>query len=302
MNGLKWLGYLVLGCVAFLCFLYWTFPYDTLGTRLTTAVERQMGGGWKLGIGELEPYWLTGVQLHDVTLTRRGDEQPVPWFHASEMTVRVGVFSLLFGQPKAKFEAELAHGEISGAVQMEDEINRVWVELDDVDLRDYGFIRDASGLNMHGEMSGTIDVALNPQQLKSMDGRIDIALNEWRILKGSKIKLGPMGDMDLDEGYVLSKKEGSMIRMEIEGGKVDVRAIRLQGGDIGVDLTGQLFLEQKMANARVNLKGKATFSAKLADLLPEPLVGPPDPEDASYHLELTGRLNQMQKRLGKLSF
>lgn len=66
------LGYLALGLSSFLFFLYVTFPYgvikEVIVDKVTQAIQ-QSGLPIRLSIGTLEPYWLTGIEMENVTLT-----------------------------------------------------------------------------------------------------------------------------------------------------------------------------------------------------------------------------------------
>lgn len=301
-KSVKWIGMLVLGAFAFLAFLYWTFPYDVLKARVITTFERQLGGKWSVKIDELEPHWFSGVKLHDVQLLSRADTKAPPVLQAKEATARIGLLATLFGSPQANFAVELEKGDIEGSIQRKEDQTTIELELDALDLQAFRFIEDVSGLKLAGRLDGNVNVQLNLRAIKQAAGKIELMLDNWKILKGSQLKLGALGAMDLDSEFILSKGKDSVIKITMERGTAKIDTFRMKGGDIELDLKGQFFLERQFARSRINLKGTVKFSDKMKQIFPVEMLGASDPDSGTYPVEISGRMAKLRKRIGKFSF
>src|SRR4051812_21287278 len=136
MNRAKLLlimGYNSFFWLAFWLFCYWTFPYDRLAAFLADKVA-QSGSGYALEIGELSPYWGTGVELTDVKVHKqRALSAPTAKPKAGEAAAsesgikvrqahaRIGMLGLLFGTRAVTFDAALDQGEIEGSYEEDSE-------------------------------------------------------------------------------------------------------------------------------------------------------------------------------------
>lgn len=299
---------LYVGCfgLALLAFLYWTFPYEALKGRLITMAEQGLGGDLQVSIGAIDSHWITGVELHGLAITDQREKKPVTWLQVEDMSVHVGLLSLLTGRPQARFAMEFPEGEIDGRYVRHNGGQSVVVHCDEVGLAPFGLIPATTGLKLGGLLNGDVELSIDARQLKAAQGAIALAFQDWKILKGSQLKLGSLGTLNLSElnieSLLLSRSEDSGLELAIENGVATVNTLRLKGGDIEVDLTGKIFLEQPFANARVNLKGTVKFSEKMSQVFPVQMLGAANPDDGSYALELSGRVNALQKRIGSFRF
>lgn len=304
MKGpLKWIGYGLFGLFFFLLFLYKTFPYDQVKMRLATTLEQQFGGAVQVTIGDLRPHWFTGVRGYQAALLLRGDAKPVPLLTITRMTARVGLLSLLGGNPSVAFSLELSGGGgLNGTFQKKNDLQAFACAIDQLGLKEFPAIAQITGLNMQGRLDGSIQLEVNPAQLAQSRGSVELQLGDWRILKDSELKLGAFGTMKLDDTIVLAKGSDSHIEMEVGGGALRVGSLQFKGGDIELELTGQIFLEPQMANSRLNLKGQVKFSDKMREKLPVEMLGPSDPDSGAWPVELSGRMDQMRRKIGTFSF
>lgn len=301
-DGMRWVLYLGIGVFAFLFFIYTTFPYDKVKYRAVSAIEQNLGGEYEVKVEELEPHWFTGVKLHSIQIFPRKGPAKKPLLEIPTASARAGILSLITGSPKISLNIDFNNGNIGGSVSHIDEVYQVNTSIDDLDLRDFAIIESASGLKLHGNISGDINVQVNPLQLKQMSGVVDLVLSDWLIAKGSVVKLGSMGEIPLEREFVLTKGGKSTISLDIKGGSINVSSFSLKGGDIVVDLTGPIFIEQDIKTSRLNLKGKVSFSAEMKKMLPVEMFGPADPDTGSYAVELSGRVDRLRKKIGNFIF
>lgn len=297
-RGMRWLGLGLCGVVAFGIFLYWSFPFDALQGRLGKFLEQQLGGHYAVTLGTIESHWLSGVDLHDVTISPRGTPDE-PTLKLPRLRLRVALTSLLFGSPAVAFTADLEHGRISGRGAQSEEGPVVELALDAVELQQFGFLEAATGLKLAGRVDGDVALTVNPRQVKAIDGTIDLHFAEWKVRKGSSVlqKFGTMFGIALDDEHRLSGKDGSGMQIKIEKGTATVTSLKLADGDLGIDLSGQVFLQRPFEASRLNLKGELQLSEKLKKLLPVAMLGTPT-ERGGFPVEVSGQLSRGQGKLG----
>lgn len=297
-RGIRWLGYGLCGLLAFCFFLYWSFPFDALQGRLSKLLEQQLGGQYVVSLGKIESHWLSGVDLHDVTISPRATpDEPV--LKLPRLRIRVALTSLLFGSPAVAFTADLEHGRISGHGSQGEEGPVVQLELDDVELQQFRFLEAATGLHVAGRVAGDVGLTLNPRQIKAMEGSFDLRFIEWKVRKGSALlkQVATLLGGELDDDYRLSGKEGSGLQVKIEKGEASIASFKLDGGDLGVDCSGKIFLQRPFEASRLNLKGELAIGEKLKQVLPVAMLGTPT-ERGGFPLELSGQLSRGQGKIG----
>ncbi|MBI2343237.1 MAG: type II secretion system protein GspN [Deltaproteobacteria bacterium] len=299
---MKWLIYGAVLCGSFLLFLYWTFPHEQLKERLIAMVQAQLGDEFQLRIASLDSHWVTGLELSDIELQHRVGDRMEPWLQADRATLRVGPMTLLFGQPRATFTVTVADGEIDGAVRKADDVVTMSAQFNALALDAIPMLQTVTGLRLRGAVDGTIQLESNLHQIKSARGTVSMTLDDWNILKESQLKLGGLGAVDLDEAFVLTEGKDSAIEIEINRGTMQVSALRLTGGDIELDLSGQIFFEQRFQNSRMNIKGGVAFSEKLKSLVPVAMFGPASPDTGRYPVELVGRVSHLRRKIGTFTF
>lgn len=88
-----------IGLFSFFVFIYLTFPYgvlkEVISTKVTDAIQ-QSGYPISVRIGELHPYWFTGVELDNVVITNSTDSAAT--IKLGEVTARVSILPLLIGR------------------------------------------------------------------------------------------------------------------------------------------------------------------------------------------------------------
>ncbi len=294
--------YLVVGIISFVFFLYWTFPYERLKDRVVTAVDQQLRGNIGIAIDGLSPSIFSGFAFEGIRILDRTAKDQKPLLTIDEASVNVGLLSSLFGSPKASFAADLAGGEISGRFVHRDDLNIIEAEMEDIQLDQIRLVESLTGLKLQGGMQGAIKMQVNPKQIKAAKGSVTLELKDWRTAKGSQLKLGSLGAIDLGTPYTLTKGEGSALDLELDRGTMQVKKFQLKGGDLEIELNGQVFLEQRFQNSRCNLKGSIKFSDKMKEIIPVAMLGPANPDTGTYPLEFSGRLAQMRKRIGNFNF
>lgn len=306
MKGLaRWIGYLVLGCVAFAWFAYRTFPYDQLKNWVESQANTALGGAVQVTIADVGPSWGTGIAIRDarVVLPRAGGK-PTPVLTITDGTIRTGLFSLLSGTVRMTYDLTLDDGAVAGSAAWRD--GQLALDTDWHGVPTGVLLASVAdlGLMLDGTLDGNVELAVNPVQWRNAVGSLDMTFHNWKFPKGTKLNLGAFGELELDTiapNLKLTGADGSHLECEIAKGTVSVATLQLVGGDFELKMTGKIYLEAVPANSRVNLKGTVKFGEALKANLPVQLLGPSDANDGSFPLELTGRLNKLVKRIGSLT-
>jgi type II secretion system protein N len=267
------LAYNTLFWVAFWLFCYWTFPYERVAAYLIDRVA-QSGKGYTLEIGELSPYWLTGVELTNVKLHKLGPEAAgavlVPkgkgaekdkaaaagGFQIRDARARLGLLSLLGGAKTINFDADLEAGEIEGSFAGDDESQHVEATLDDIDLEKSGALESLISLPAKGTLSGDIDLTLG-KDTKQTEGEITLKLAGLTIGDGTaKLKLGSMGGLTVDPIEI----GNLVIEIEVKSGVGVIKKVSSDGKDLELSGSGDVRFADPVGRTRLSVLLKAKFT------------------------------------------
>lgn len=295
----KYIGYLLLFAASFVIFLYWVFPYDSLKERLLSGIERQLGNV-EVSAGELVPYWFTGVEVKDLKLGMRDAKGEVfTAFAADRFRARVAVLSLIIGSPRVSYYIRTGKGEIAGVARQTTEVITIDADLDDFDISSIRILANRFGLKLSGKIDGYIEMELDKRTFARSNGRVELALKDLTLAAG-EAKLGPM-DLPLP-ALTFAGARGSAIKVEIGKGALMLDALKLADGDLGLDITGKIFLSSTLTNSRFNLKGAFKVSEVLNQALPFLFIVEKEKQpDGSYPLTVTGRLSSPVIKVGNFT-
>ena len=297
---LRWVGLVVLFFVSFFFFVYLMFPMDALKHRFVGEIEKALGPSFEVSVEDLDTHWLSGVTLQSFELLKRSEGQALPAWKAKELTAGVGIFSLLFGSPKIYFSVDMENGELNGKVQKK---NKDWYfhcELSDVDLKEFPILKAELGLNAASDISGNIDFVYDPAEPLRASGEIRLQFDRLELL-ASEVKLGEMGIFSLPA--LLFSKGNSKLEAKIERGAVSVDRFNFADGDLGLDITGKIYLGQTLDRYRLNLRGNFEMSQKLGEAisLVTAFIEKQKGEDGKYPLSVTGPMNRPHIKIGAMS-
>lgn len=293
---LRYLSYLALFAVLFVVFLYWVFPYDSLKDRILGDVERQLGGGLQVSAKTLEPHWFSGVDIEDLEIEGPGEHGMVKLAKFKRVRARASLIPLIFGSVRTKFEIMIGKGEISGRARAGEDAITIRVDLEDLNLADFAFLQERTGLKFVSRIDGGADLSVNRAQPVRSSGRVDLNFKNLSIA-ASQLSLG---DIALEvPDLIIAKGKGSELKMSLGKGTATFENFAFKGGDLQIELKGKIFLSQKVDNYRLNLRGKFSVSEKLNEAFPFLfIVDSQKQEDGSYPLSITGRLSRPSIKIG----
>lgn len=97
--ALRYTSYVGIGFISFLVFLYFTFPYGILKELLTAKISESLaasGLSMRVSLGKMEPYWLTGVSISNLTISQAAT--PDTKLTLSEVKTRLNILPLFIGR------------------------------------------------------------------------------------------------------------------------------------------------------------------------------------------------------------
>lgn len=297
-KALKIPAYILLFIFSFLFFLYHTFPYDILKDRLVNTIEQKLGEEYDVKVGELSPSFFTGAVLKQVKIQRHGAESDMTVWEASKVRLRTSLGSMLFGKMNVKFAVKNQKSEISGAFKSTDEGFNFSGSMDDFNIGDLKMLGASEGsVKLTSAINGAIKLVINKKQAIQSSGSADLELSDI-VLKAGTLKLGEGVDFALPE-IVFSKDSGSTLKFELARGGIHISELRLQDGDIKLDLSGDIFMSSVFKNYRMNLKGNFSVTPKVEQAVPLLfMVEKQRAPDGSYPVTITGRVGQPTIKIG----
>jgi type II secretion system protein N len=264
-SWLPYVAYNTLFWIAFWMFCYWTFPYDRVATYL---IDRVSGRGYTLEIGELHPYWLSGVELTNVVVRKDSSEPPaiVPGaakekpvdtaFRIPEVRARMGILSLLFGGKAVNFDLALDDGEIDGSFAEDSEQKSFKASFEDVDLAKLGLFDTLLSLPVRGTLGGEIDLTLN-RDPKQSSGKVDLKLDKLTVGDGkAKIKVGGMGGLTLDPVEAGTLK----VEIDVKQGVGSIKRLSTDGKDLQLKGSGELRFAEPLMSSRASILVNIRFT------------------------------------------
>lgn len=298
----QWAGYIGVGFFAYILFVYWTFPFDNLKSRIEGAIEGALGSDYDVRITQLSPSFITGAVMKGVTLSVRSGAELQTVLDVDKARVRVGIFSLIFGNPEVSFSLQFKKSAIRGAVSKKDNTIQISADIDPVTLSNVPWFANVLGLKLDGKMSGTIMLVMPLGGKSSSEGSVNLAFQGGALQAGSKIPLGQAGSMDVTNTITFAQGKDSNLVVKWSKGMMDLSQWKWADGDIQLDLKGQVFTAQTAANSRLNINGTITLSPQFEKDFPIiTMISKQKQADGSYAISVTGNLNHPAVKVGEFT-
>lgn len=261
---LIWIMYPVFYLVCFLLFAYLSFPFEHLRDRIIVGFaedQRKTGGASRLEIDEISSYWLSGVEASGVRMITPastsfdGTTKPASEIEIDHLTVRAKILSLLFGNLKLSFAAEMLGGSLQGMTARSDTERTIELEFKDLSIGQFDPIVAVLGVPLGGELNGTVELAIPEGKLSKAGGAVNLVIRNFTITD-EKTKIKNMiampkiavGDLELEA--------------EITEGTMKIKKLAAAGGDLDLSAEGKINLRDPIAESQSDLQLKFRFSDK----------------------------------------
>lgn len=194
-------AYAAFGCLVFVIALGISFPDDQVKDIVAVQIEKQLGPKYDVEIGGFGFWWLTGVKLTDITIQERVDPSAPSTLSQDEIDAGIEeepplkvtvpsiagrfapVRSALSLAPAFVFRLGLGGGNIDGHVALGSTARKVYVDFNALDLRKTTELTAFLGVPFFGELSGEIDLELDPKRPMVTGGTVEVS--------GDKLTIGP---------------------------------------------------------------------------------------------------------------
>lgn len=295
----QWAGYIGLGLIAYAMFLYWTFPFDQLKGRLEGAIEKSLGADYDVRITHIAPSFITGVVMKGVSVSVRNGGASNTIVDIDKARLRVGLFSLIFGNPEAGFSLQFKKSTIDGTVGRRDNAIHIRADLDPLLMPNVPWFATVLGLQLDGKISGTLSMTMFTDGNKPSEGSVNLSFQGGELKAGSRIPLGQAGSMDVTNPVTFAVGRDSKLVMKWSKGMVDLAQWKWEEGDLQLDLKGQAFTGASAANTRLNVNGTITLSPQFEKDFPIiTMISKQKQADGSYAVSVTGNLNHPAIKVG----
>ena len=255
--GLLYAGFF---CVVFVLSAYWTFPYDRVRTFIESQLSAKEGGSLtrSVEIGELDPVGFGGVRVSDLSITQMPatqDQEPTK-LKLSELTAKLALLPLLWGDKKLELNAVAGKGTLDGKVAQSGESRHIEAELNALDIGELG-LGSFVGLPLKGKATGSIDLNLEPDATKTT-GSIKLEIRGLKVGDG-KAKLKPPG---MPGGLTLDEVEAGKLELSIEvrDGVAKLTRLSTDGKDLKLSGNGSVRLVDPLKRSRPDINLELTFS------------------------------------------
>ena len=233
--------------VAFLVFLYVTFPYDLLQQRL---VEGASQAGVQLVMAPLRPALPPGVRTRDVQLVMNQVSPNVPLVHLGDLRIQPDWLALVSRKMQARFAAGLYSGHVEGEVRYAHaEGTPLWdikARFADLDVTQYPLVRLDDKTFLRGRVSGEAAVTL-AQDGQMQDGTFN--------LRGQPLALAsaPGWRLQLPHEIACDSLQGELKTTSRQGGNV---LLTCQGKDLDIEARGTVGWRPALMDSQLNLRWK----------------------------------------------
>ncbi|HEY0480922.1 MAG TPA: type II secretion system protein GspN [Kofleriaceae bacterium] len=313
---LRYLGFAVLGLVAFVFALQLTFPFDRIKDKAIDALSEK----YEVAIGDVERSIIPGrVYFKAVSLrtrpTKVGDVATT--FYIERLGIDVGLFALAHGTIAVKLDAKIGAGHITGKIALANDGTVVKLDGDDLPSANLP-MREVLGLPMSGKVRFALDLALpndrktgKPNAAKA-DGNFEFACPSGCTVGDGKSKLklttnNARQQAFLDEGgggidFGKVNIDSLFANVEIKSGKLDITRFETRSPDgelhVALDMALNQDLQASVVTGCLRFKGSDVLLKREAKTHAAiSTTGAPLGPDNLFHIKLDGPIRQM-RRLG----
>lgn len=277
-------------CLAF--FTVQGFPVEIVQGKLEREVQRRLG--MKLTTGSLEILFPNGLEATNLRLAKEGEEgKPGLAILVSRARARISLLALLAGVKDISFSAELLAGKVEGDLRLEESLQRIEADLSALDLGRLPVWQDLLGLPLAGKVTGRLDLALSPKDIKESRGTIVLALEQGSLGEGTIRGLST-------PAISLGKTQANL---EIGKGKLDIKSFQVRSDDIEASLEGYFLLQKNIealsARCKLRFKPSDDFlgrNPKFKDLINLSGMNRAKDNDGNFSYSVYGRLDSPQFR------
>lgn len=287
---IKPLSYTIFFFLAFVVFLFITFPGELIKKRIIAEIENNTP--FKVDIDKAGISPLLSLEMEGVKLYKSKDR----YIELNSLIIRPSILALVSASPKFPFKAELLNGEIEGSlsiIKAETRIKNIEATMKHLNIDSIpSLLLSGDGsdqLALDGVMDGTINIQLAPEP----KGDFQIEINHLNV-KYIKVK-----------GIGLPSFTGlkSVLKGNIDGKRTNIEEWNVTGNGIDLEISGNAPLLWELPKGGVidlgyRLEMNGTQMAKYKGLLAPYLL---TQSDGSLGGKILGTVNNPRFEKGSTS-
>ena len=246
----KYAGYVILGLVLTLYFMFLTFPYESMKDRFLPQWEENLP--YKILIHQIRATPLLWMQLSGVRILQK-PQQKTSLLDLSTVRIRPAFLDLLIGKPALRVKTDLYNGSIKGKVGKKEGDLDLDLSWKGVNPETHPFFSKQGGVHVHAGITGELLLRLKGGNLYGSEGTLSMGLKD-----------GSVKNLQL-YGFTLPSLQGitGKGRVQVEPRKATLETLSLESDQISVSMEGNLDLSPRLSSSRLNLKGKIKLAGDL---------------------------------------
>ncbi|MFB0520877.1 MAG: type II secretion system protein GspN [Desulfatiglandales bacterium] len=243
----RWLGYISYCIIVTAALLYYRFPSDALRDYIQTRANN-LNTRVLLSIEGIKPWPPFGLRFAQTEISLK-DKPAIKIFGTDSLLVSPEAWSFFRGKSTYSFHCPVYGGDVGGRIHFEE--NRLAapfsteIELKNIRIGTYGYLKDLIGRDVDGILSGIIYYSGQQKDLIGGTGEANLKLLDGRIeLLFPILELESIDFNEIRIDMVLKKQQVNLTRLELEGSQFKST------------LSGSIGLKRDLAKSTLDLRGR----------------------------------------------
>ncbi len=247
---LRGAGYAAFALLSLVFCLYLTFPGDAVAQRIRYEIQRRSNGAVTASVGSASLSFPLGVSAHDVELRVKRENDDDVRVPLESLGASLDLLSLVTLTLKPRVSADIGDGSVSAAFIQGDQDLYIEAEIDELNLIKPPVLPSFLGIPMTGTLSTDGDYTLAKKPTES-SGAMQIRFN------GVSLGPGPVAGFTIPEAIGLGDVSLTLAAKE---GKLVIEDYRQEGGQVDLQLSGDMALNPRFSSSNLNACVKFKFT------------------------------------------
>jgi type II secretion system protein N len=239
------LAYAVYGIVVLLVILYWTFPYELIGKRLT---ERFSQGDLQLVIARYRPSFPPGLQMQQVRLLTTAANPPTALLQADTLQAQPDLLALFSKSLDIRLDGVLYRGQMHGNVQtaMQDSAAswKVQARFDEMHLEQSPLLQKDGKAFLRGRLGGDLSVTVSSEG-ELQQGTLNLNVKPMTLVSEQGLQLPLPRDITC---------ETVQSQLSMAPGQLQIGSFTCRGDDLTVQAKGSIAWKQPLPASVLDLR------------------------------------------------
>ena len=252
------LAYTLYGLVAFLVFLYITFPYDLLRQRIVEQFRRE---DLQLAIARLQPDFPLGVELQQIRLLTSPAASTRALAHLDSLQAQPNFFAFATKMLDVQLTARLYSGHLAGNVRTEMANGAApWefqAHFSDLQVEQYPLVQKDNTAFLRGRLEGDITATLDRAGLLQQ-GVVNLRMQPLVFVGNEGLQLPLQREVTCDS---------LQSQLQLKAGQWQLLSFNCRGEDLTIQARGTIQWQQPLRESamdlHVQMRSEATFKQEI---------------------------------------